>query len=470
MKRPVTPASSLLLVGTVTCCLFTGSARAADDRATLRVAPGRVVFTMKANGEWTGFGARGEQPLVDHGGVVLYSSHPGTTLLDERASALRGGMRAINATGETLFEGMRGGARTPGLQPDDDDDGRIDEDPWDKIDNDNDGQTDEDFAAIGDEMLVSIYGSRGEHAVTVRQEVYAWSLAHIDGMVASSIVVTNTGAKTVPHARIGIELEAGAGLGLGSAPTIDDGARSRSAFVERQIVFDDHGRGLAAMFLVPRAALSTGATASVSWDVRGERDRITVVSPDLGDLAPGASTRIDIALVALPSDDLKAVRAIRSAHRTVVGDGTSRFIPPPVSLTVRGDDTGFGSQDAQSAQEGFNDPFWSTSGKLQEALLIGSPNPFRDAINIEYEIPSRVTDEDGVEHDLPASGEAASVKIYNVAGRLVATLVDQPHNAGKYRTGWTARNADGSAVASGVYYVKLQIGKRSVTMRMVQLR
>jgi hypothetical protein len=36
--------------------------------------------------------------------------------------------------------------------------------------------------------------------------------------------------------------------------------------------------------------------------------------------------------------------------------------------------------------------------------------------------------------------------------------------------GWTARAEDGGSLASGVYYVKLQIGKRSVTMRMVQLK
>jgi hypothetical protein len=178
-----------------------------------------------------------------------------------------------------------------------------------------------------------------------------------------------------------------------------------------------------------------------------------------------------VALVALPADDLKAARAIRDAYRTVVGDGNSRFIPPPVSLVSReGDPSRGGSAESTPVRDGFNDPFWSTSGKLQETLVTGSPNPFRDAINIDYEIPARVTDEDGVEHVLPGSGLPASVKVYNVAGRLVATLVDQPHMPGKYHTGWVARNDDGIAVASGVYYVKLQIGRRSMTMRMVQLK
>src|SRR5204862_4933739 len=57
------------------------------------LSPGRVQFTMKSDGEWTGFGARGERPLLEHGGIVIYAGRPGSTLLDERASSAHGGMR-----------------------------------------------------------------------------------------------------------------------------------------------------------------------------------------------------------------------------------------------------------------------------------------------------------------------------------------------------------------------------------------
>lgn len=468
---PLSSAGSFFILG-MTVLLHASGAVAADDRATLHLAPGRVLFTMKGNGEWTGFGVRGERALVERGGVVVYASRPGSTLLDERVRSTGGAMRAINLTDVSLFEGTRGGARYPSLEPDDDHDGRVDEDAWDGADNDNDGEADEDFAAIGDEMAVAIYGSRGDDAIKVRQENYAWSLPHIDGMVASTIVVINSGTRVVPHVRIGVEFEAGAGLNVGDAPAIEGlgrAATGNSAFVERSLVFDDTDRGLAALFFVPRSMISAGATSAVAWETRGERNRVVVLSPDLGDLAPGASVNIYLALVALPADDLKAARAIRNAHRTVIGDGTSRFIPPPVSLSSRGGEDGF-HDSVGSSQASFNDPFWSTAGKLQETLLTGSPNPFRDVMSIDYEIPARVKDEDGAEHALPGAGLASSVKIYNVAGRLVATLVDQPHTPGRYRTGWVARDDRGDEVASGVYYVKLQIGKRSMTLRMVQLK
>ena len=472
-RSALVACSALLLLGA-----FGGQpATAGDDHSVLRVSPGRVFFTMKANGEWTGFGVRGERPLLEHGGVVIYSGRAGSNLFDEVAASVRGGMHGIKSTGEheTLFEGMRGGARYPSIQPDDDGDGRVNEDPWDGIDNDGDGQVDEDFAAIGDEMTVAIYASKGDASFRVHQECYAWSLANIDGMVASALTITNTGQRVVPHARIGIQLETVPGLELGATPVIETSRRNSeidAAYMENQLVFDDHDRGLGVLVLVPRAqVVARGAPGQpVAWEVRGDHGRVVVITPDLGDLAPEASVTLDVGLVELPADDLKAARALRNAHRTIVGDGTANFIPPPVSVLVRGDGSGAGTPAASPAFGGGGDPFWNTPGKLEEKLLVGSPNPFRDAVNIDYEIPSRVVDEDGVEHVLDSSGIQTSVKIYNVTGRLVATLVDQPHNPGKYRTDWVARNEGGDSVASGVYYVKLQIGKRSVTMRMVQLK
>jgi len=446
--------------------------RAADSAAdsSVHLSPGRVQFTMKSDGEWTGFGVRGERPLLEHGGIVVYAGRTGSTLLDERASSAHGGMRGTKMTNEMLFEGMRGGARYPSLQPDDDNDGRIDEDPWDGVDNDGDGQVDEDFAAIGDEMAVGVYGTRGDAALGVRQECYAWSLPNIDGMVASTIVVTNNATRAVPHAHVGVVLETAPGLEVGDTPVVENRSTSPldAALSEKQIVFDDDERGLGVLVLIPRAEMTGDAGG---WEVHDDHSRVVAVSPDLGDIAPGASVTMYLALVALPADDLKAVHALRNAHRTIVGDGTGRFIPPPISVMARGEnDMAMSDRNATPARGGGSDPFWMTPGKLQETLLAGSPNPFHDTMSIDYEIPHRVVDEDGAQHVLDGAGQPTSVKIYNVAGRLVATLLDEPRSPGRYRVDWTARGEDGASLASGVYYVKLQIGKRSVTMRMVQLK
>jgi flagellar hook assembly protein FlgD len=102
-------------------------------------------------------------------------------------------------------------------------------------------------------------------------------------------------------------------------------------------------------------------------------------------------------------------------------------------------------------------------------LLNGSPNPFREETTIYYEVPSSVSDDDGNVLNF-VNPVSTSVKIYNVAGRLVSILVDTILTPGDYNTSWQAVDASGNNVASGVYYIKLQIGKKHVTKRLIQLK
>jgi hypothetical protein len=113
--------------------------------------------------------------------------------------------------------------------------------------------------------------------------------------------------------------------------------------------------------------------------------------------------------------------------------------------------------------------FWQTEGRLEYDLLSSSPNPFRDATTISYEIPSLLEEPDGTRIETKESLEI-TVKVYNVMGRLVSVLVDEILPPGIYTTAWHAVDDQGNAVASGVYYVRLQIGKKFLTQRLILLK
>jgi hypothetical protein len=113
--------------------------------------------------------------------------------------------------------------------------------------------------------------------------------------------------------------------------------------------------------------------------------------------------------------------------------------------------------------------YWARPGSLDDELLTGSPNPFRDETTIFYEVPGAVSTEDGGAFSF-VNPIQTSVKIYNVAGRLVSILVDNILSPGRYNTSWDGVADNGSNVASGVYYIKLQIGKKHVTKRLTQLK
>jgi flagellar hook assembly protein FlgD len=65
-----------------------------------------------------------------------------------------------------------------------------------------------------------------------------------------------------------------------------------------------------------------------------------------------------------------------------------------------------------------------------------------------------------------------SLKVYNVAGQLVRTLVDEmqtPVESG-FAKEWNGQNAQGQPVSSGVYFYKLVTKGFTQTKKMVLLK
>ena len=74
-----------------------------------------------------------------------------------------------------------------------------------------------------------------------------------------------------------------------------------------------------------------------------------------------------------------------------------------------------------------------------------------------------------IKFDVRAKGHV-SLKIYNVAGQLVKTLVDNVIDSGSYTREWTGVNNAGVKVASGVYFYRLEAGEYENVKKMVLLR
>ncbi|MBM2841508.1 MAG: repeat protein, partial [Bacteroidetes bacterium] len=68
------------------------------------------------------------------------------------------------------------------------------------------------------------------------------------------------------------------------------------------------------------------------------------------------------------------------------------------------------------------------------------PNPFNPTTTIQFGLPVAAN---------------VTLKIYNVLGQEVATLVDGRQNAGTFQAVWNGRNPYGNQVASGMYFYSL---------------
>jgi flagellar hook assembly protein FlgD len=67
---------------------------------------------------------------------------------------------------------------------------------------------------------------------------------------------------------------------------------------------------------------------------------------------------------------------------------------------------------------------------------------------------------------LPQPGRV-TLKLYDVAGRLVRTLEDGELPAGTHARLWDRKNDHGTEVRSGVYFARLQVADRAFGQKLV---
>jgi alpha-tubulin suppressor-like RCC1 family protein len=70
---------------------------------------------------------------------------------------------------------------------------------------------------------------------------------------------------------------------------------------------------------------------------------------------------------------------------------------------------------------------------------------------------------------LPEAGHA-TVRIYDVAGRLVRTVLDEQRRPGPVAIDWDGRDDGGAVTAAGIYLVRLQVGDQVVSGKLLRLQ
>jgi len=89
------------------------------------------------------------------------------------------------------------------------------------------------------------------------------------------------------------------------------------------------------------------------------------------------------------------------------------------------------------------------------SLTQNYPNPFNPVTNFRFSLPK------------PTHVE---IKIFNIMGQRVKTLVDGDMEAGIYVVDWEGRDEKGNPVSSGIYFYRMQAGEFSDMKKMVLLK
>ncbi|MBM4131775.1 T9SS type A sorting domain-containing protein [bacterium] len=100
--------------------------------------------------------------------------------------------------------------------------------------------------------------------------------------------------------------------------------------------------------------------------------------------------------------------------------------------------------------------FWLRIGSPATAVPDGDviPAAFRFLPNYPNPFNPRTT----IAFELPRGSSRVSLRIYDLKGRAVATLVDGPLPAGRHGVAWQAVDDAGRALSSGVYFAQLDTG------------
>lgn len=95
----------------------------------------------------------------------------------------------------------------------------------------------------------------------------------------------------------------------------------------------------------------------------------------------------------------------------------------------------------------------------QFRLAQNYPNPFNPATKIQYDVPQKL--EGGVD---------VKLRIFNLLGEVVTTLVDERKFPGQYTIQWDGTNDRGEPVSSGMYIYQFVAGEFKATKRMLFLK
>jgi hypothetical protein len=83
------------------------------------------------------------------------------------------------------------------------------------------------------------------------------------------------------------------------------------------------------------------------------------------------------------------------------------------------------------------------------------PNPFNPSTRISFTVPAH---------------SHLILRVYDVGGRLVKTLIDRKQVAALVETSWDGTNAEGRFVGMGVYFARLQVEGTVLSQKMVLIK
>ena len=182
----------------------------------------------------------------------------------------------------------------------------------------------------------------------------------------------------------------------------------------------------------------------------------------LKDLSPNGALRFERQNVSL---------AANSTHTIAPDWAGLDSIPVTIYIDTGNDGTVDDSLVVDNDLTGTGEPGNRGAGELPSSFVLEQnyPNPFNPSTTIRFAVTDFQVRRQKSEG---RSGMTPGVQlvVYDLLGRTVATLVEEPMAPGWHEVVWDGRDDRGAPVASGVYLYRLQAGSFVQTRKMVLMR
>ncbi len=176
-------------------------------------------------------------------------------------------------------------------------------------------------------------------------------------------------------------------------------------------------------------------------------------TPDLGDasVSDGNNSTYDLRRIQYYVKVIDGPRSTVKAENNYWGTSDSLAIQSKMVGSV--DWSPFLSEDPNEGRDSSEQPPWQ--GAIAFEFRQNHPNPFNPSTRLSFAIPEKAY---------------VRLRLYDLAGRHVRTLVDSEKTPGWHEVGWDGTNVQGVPVASGVYFCRLEAGTHVASKKLVLLK
>ena len=216
--------------------------------------------------------------------------------------------------------------------------------------------------------------------------------------------------------------------------------------------------------VVEVSAAKVNNLAGYEFTLNYDPNQLTFLKANGGDLLTSRGGETPVLLSVSTAGELKLANVIAGATEETApeGDGTIARI----NFRMEGKEANLKLDDICFMDvNGTKDEIPSPTGV--EGLHIGDLIPKVYSLNQNYPNPFNPTTQ--IIYGLPKDSKV-ELKVYNIMGQEIATLVNGWQRAGYRSVVWDGTDNGGHPVASGVYFYKLQAGEFNSIKKMVLLK